>query len=57
MLSKLFFLLAITLSVNSYADCEISNAIKNKSCSNDYFTVKNSKQLNEYLQYGKFKDG
>ena len=40
-----------------YANCEIDSDLANKSCSNEFFSPKNIKQLNEYLQYGKFKDG
>ncbi len=54
-LSVLF--LSILGSLSAIADCDISESLKNKICSSDYFTAKNSQQLNEFLKYGKFKDG
>lgn len=57
MLKKISLMIAFSISSLAYADCEISDALKNKSCSSDYFLAKNQKQLNEYLRYGKFKDG
>lgn len=57
MLKNIFAVVAISLSTFAYADCEISDALKNKSCGSDYFLAKSPKQLNEYLQYGKFKNG
>ena len=41
----------------AYADCGISDALKNKQCSTDYFVAKNVQQAIEYFSYGKFKDG
>jgi hypothetical protein len=49
--------MTLALSAKVSADCNIYESLKNKSCSSEYFTAKNSNQLNEYLQYGKFKDG
>lgn len=57
MLKIISIILAIASSFSVYANCEISEALKNKVCSSDYFTARNSKQLNEYLQYGVYKQG
>lgn len=53
--ASLFIVFATSAIAN--ADCNIRESLENKLCSTDYFLAKNSKQLNEYLQYGKFKDG
>lgn len=46
------------LSPNSYAEsCMVSDALKNKSCSIEYFKARSEKELNDYLLNGKFKDG
>lgn len=57
MLKKIFFIITFIISSLAHADCEISDALKNKSCSTEYFLAKNQRQLNEYLLYGKFKNG
>lgn len=50
-------IMALSFTFYACADCEIDESLKNKVCSSDYFTAKNLKQLNQYLQYGEFKDG
>lgn len=57
MLKIVSTIIALVATFSVYADCEISESLKNKACSSDYFKAKNSKQLNEYLQYGKFNNG
>lgn len=57
MLKSLTLLSTIFISIQASANCDIDPNLLNKVCSSDYFSPKNQKQLNEYLQYGKFKNG
>ena len=58
MLKYLLFLIGLLgFSSLVYANCEIDSDLLNRSCSNEYFSPKNIKHLNDYLQHGKFKDG
>lgn len=57
MLKSSLILLALFSSFLIYADCEVNESLKNANCSSEYFLPKNSKELNEYLQYGVFKEG
>lgn len=57
MLKIISIIVAIAYSFSVYANCEISESLKNKVCSSDYFKARNSKQLDEYLQYGVYKEG
>lgn len=57
MLKSLILLSTIFISVQVSANCDVDPNLPNKACSTDYYALKNQKQLNEYLQYGKFKDG
>lgn len=58
MLKYLFLLMCLFgFSSHAYANCEINPDLLNRSCSSEYFSPKNIKQLNEYLQYGKLKEG
>lgn len=57
MLKSLALLSAIFISTQASANCDIDPNLLNKACSTEYYAPKNQKQLDEYLQYGKFKDG
>lgn len=37
-------------------DCSISESLKDKICSSEFYTAKSQKELDEYLTYGKYKN-
>lgn len=39
------------------SNCEISDSLKNKQCSDEFFRARNQKQLNDYLLNGSFRNG
>ena len=51
-------LLISLFSSSSFAEnCMVSDALKNRICSIEYFRARSEKELDDYLLNGKFKDG
>lgn len=57
MLKETILSMSLLASFNVLADCEINESLLGKKCSDEYVKVRNKRELKDYLENGKFKNG